>query len=139
MNNVITTVIGMMLAGSTATMTVNYGGDALNAGLTKATAGAITAAVQVASAIQLYDVQEGSRFRGPSLRGLVDAGYLRSAPPNPAKAGDPVVVEDGAVRMVAVPLGDDASDVCRAVERMRAPGTGCITSATTGPAVFVRV
>ena len=137
MNNVITTVVGMMLAGTSATMTVSYAGDALQAGLSRSVAAtAVSNAVQVVAAVQLHDVQEGARYGQSSLQGLVDAGYLRAVPPNPAHAGDIRMVVDGSERAVAVPLGEDAAAICRAVARMDAAGVGCSRDAGL---VLVRV
>jgi hypothetical protein len=139
MNNVIMTVLGIMLAGSTATMTASYAGDALKSGASRTVAaGAVTAAVQVIAAVQLHDAQEGTRFEGPSLNGLIESGYLRSSPPNPARAGDISIATDGEERMVVVPIGDDAKDVCAAVDRMSSPGVGCSSEGGRG-AVLVRI
>ena len=112
--------MGMMLAASSATMTLDYGGDAFAKSRDRAVAGgAISVATQIAAAVQLYDLQEGRRYEARSLDGLVESEYLKSIPDNPAKAGAPeVLIDTNGERYAAVPLGDDADGVCRAVAGM---------------------
>jgi len=142
MNNVLLNVLGMLLAGSATMMTVDFGGDALNrAGARAVGASTIATASQIAAAARLYSLQEGSEYVGPSLQGLVDADYLGSVPSNPAKAGSPFIALDpDGDRVVAVPLGADARDVCGAVVKA-ADGDriGCMEASDGGHAVYSKI
>lgn len=120
MNNVILTTMGMVLAGSSAMMTLDHSGDVLaKAGDRAIAGGAISVATQIAAAVQLYDLQEGRRYEARSLAGLVEADYLKSIPDNPARAGAPeVLIDTDGERYAAVPLGGQADGVCRALSKM---------------------
>lgn len=142
LNNVLTNVLGMLLAGSATVMTVDYGGDVLrSAGDRAVAASSIATASQIASAVKLYALQEGAAYEGSSLRGLIDADYLDGMPANPAKAGDPFLAmgPDGR-RVAAVPLGASGAEVCRmAAKAADGERLGCMEAANGSYAVFARI
>lgn len=142
MNNILLTVIGSALAASATTMSVSYGGDALRSGSDRVVAAsALSTAAQIASAVQLYDLQEGEAYDGPSLSGLVDADYLKAVPENPAKGGAPVIgTDEDGERIAAIPLGSSASGVCEAARRIVSDARGgCMIGSDGASSAYVRI
>lgn len=79
MTSIILVIVGILLAAAAALMVVFYGGDAYNAGSTKAAANTIVnLGENVRHAVDLYKMQEGSEPDDPQT--LVSAGYLTTMP-----------------------------------------------------------
>lgn len=140
MPNIILSVLGLLLASATAGMSMSYAGDAMKGGADKAlAASSISLGSQIASAVKLYDLQEGRKYAGPSLQGLVSAEYLSSIPENPAKAGSPIIAHDQeGQRIAGIPLGEDAQGVCATIESL-SDRAGCVQRDNGSALAYVRI
>lgn len=123
-------VIGILLAAASGSMFFYHGGGALESGVSRAqSASAVFVVTQVAEAIQLHDLQEGSEYRGPGLDGLVAGRYLKGVPSNPTGGEPPRVTENAGRRMVTMTLsganGAGCDKVSALLERSPRGVAGC--------------
>ncbi len=123
-------IIGILLAATSGSMLVYHGGDALESGVSRSkTASSVLMVTQVAQTIQLYDLQEGTRYPGPDLDGLVAGQYLKGAPVNPTGGEPPRVTEENGRRVVSMALAGTKGASCDTVTTLleRAPkgAAGC--------------
>ena len=136
-------IIGILLASLSGSMLVYYGGDALESGMSRAqAASAVMVVTQVAQAVQLHDLQEGTPYDGPDLNGLVETQYLRTLPPNPTGGDAPrIALRDGR-RIVTMRLSGADGLTCEKVGSLlkRAPSgiTGC-DEEDGGPLVYASI
>lgn len=87
MTTIILVTIGVLLAALAALMVVFYGGSSFEAGGVKAEAATITSHLsQLQAAVELYEVQTGTRAQPGSLSYLTPL-YMKSMPQNPAGPG----------------------------------------------------
>jgi len=138
MHFLVSTGLGVALAGASATMTIGLEGSALSRSASDVIAGtALHSASEIAGTVQLYEMQEGRPLPQAGLQALVADRYLKILPPNPAKSGDAFIARlaDGS-RAVAFPIDDD--NVCDAAEKVGNPGlSGCLRD-TSGMMLFVK-
>lgn len=87
MTTIILTIVGVLLAAAAAFITLWYGGDSFESGTVRAEAAtALSAAVQVADAVKLKEVSEGTTFPAWDIQSLVAEKYLASVPRVPGAA-----------------------------------------------------
>jgi hypothetical protein len=86
LTTIVLVIVGILLAAASALMAFWYGGDAYNAGSTRAVAASTLQAVeQVADARQLWSVQNDTPYAGSPLGLAPD--YLSMVPANPTGTG----------------------------------------------------
>lgn len=123
-------ILGILLASASGSMLFYHGGDALETGVSRAqTAATVMMVTQVAQAVQLHDIQEGTPYEGPDLGGLVETRYLRTLPTNPSGGQGPRIETRAGRRVVSMRLSGAGPAGCDRVSTLlkRAPSgmTGC--------------
>ncbi len=163
MSNVLIGIIGVILFIGLALAGALFLGPRFQEATINSKASAVVQIIhQVASAVQLYETNEGSQVTPSaanttlatkteaSYKQLVEGGYLKSVPVNPTNSGSVYVSTESGSRYVVMGVGVDTDAVCRHINRQTGAGdldnvlkstttvrTGCHKAGTTSPIVYV--
>ena len=122
MSNIILVIMGVLIAGAAAIMTIYYGGDAFSKYKEEAEAGRLVSeGAQIEAAVELYYRNKG-RFPddGDPMEELRASDYLSHMPKGTDYVtGDWIVdYDEGHIRATVGPSSDEASmDICRTARR----------------------
>lgn len=122
MSNIFLVIMGVLIAGAAALMTIFYGGDVFSKYSEEAEAGRLVSeGAQIEAAVELYYRNKG-RFpdKGDPMQELLDSDFLSHLPRGTEHVtGDWIVdYDEGHIRSTVGSSSDeDALDICRTARR----------------------
>jgi hypothetical protein len=140
MSNVLIGIIGVILFIGLALAGALFLGPRFQESTNNSKASAIIQRIaQTANAVNMYEVQEGSRIAGDSagITTLVSMGYMKSAPPTDSTVNRiiPINASGGVTGdpafIIADLAGDNARAVCESIERQSGGTTANVGTAPT--------
>ena len=122
MSNIFLVIMGVLIAGAAAIMTIDYGNDAFSKYKEEAEAGRLVSeGAQIEAAVELYYRNKGQfPDEGNPMQELMDTSYLTHAPRGAEYITGEWIVDydEGHIRATVGPSSDeDAMDICRTARR----------------------
>jgi hypothetical protein len=162
-SNVLIGIIGVILFIGLALAGALFLGPRFQEASNSAKASSATQTIaQVANAVHMYEVQEGTPVvpsaanttlgtkTEQSYKQLVEGGYLKSVPTNPTSSGTVYVSVESGRKYAVMGVGIDDATVCRAINRQAGLGDvdnalktstttamGCHKSGTASPVFYI--
>lgn len=121
MSNIFLVIMGVLIAGAAAIMTIYYGNDAFSKYKEEAEAGRLVSeGAQIEAAVELYYRNKGQYPEGDPLGELKATNYLTHSPRGAEYITGEWIVDydEGHIRATVGPSSDeDAMDICRTARR----------------------
>jgi len=120
-SNIFLVIMGVLIAGAAAIMTIYYGNDAFSKYKEEAEAGRLVSeGAQIEAAVELYYRNKGQYPEGDPLEELKATNYLTHSPRGAEYITGEWIVDydEGHIRATVGPSSDeDAMDICRTARR----------------------